>query len=81
MKKIHNTRGKTEETLTIACTATLEAASIKDDIIEDILKIMEREKATENKQKELETNDFCKKNPMAIGVEGSGNLYYKRSGD
>ncbi|CAG8774551.1 38625_t:CDS:2, partial [Gigaspora margarita] len=71
MKKIHNTRGKTEETLTKAHTATLEAADMEDDVSEGISgsssmnptftdwsEIIECEEATENQQKELETNDL-----------------------
>ncbi|CAG8767704.1 905_t:CDS:2, partial [Gigaspora margarita] len=75
-------------------TATLEAADTEDDVSEGISgsssmnptstdwsEIMEHEEATENQQKELETNDLRPENSTAMGMEGSGNLYDERSGD
>ncbi|CAG8677713.1 19648_t:CDS:2 [Gigaspora margarita] len=73
---------------------TLEAADMEDDISVGILgsssmnptstgwsEIMECEEATENQQKELETNDLYPENSMVMGVEGFSNLYDERSGD
>ncbi|CAG8483707.1 2957_t:CDS:2, partial [Scutellospora calospora] len=92
MKKVHNTRSKSEETMNTLQTATLADTNAKvhaslttsspnttGSTYSDWLEIMEHEAAAENQQEELETNNFRKENSSALTTESSGNFRDERS--
>ncbi|CAG8470960.1 43627_t:CDS:2 [Gigaspora margarita] len=92
MKKVHNTKRKSEEMIDTLQTTTLRDTNTSADIFPaltgsttmgsnslDWLEIMEHEAEIENQQKKCQMNNFHEKNSMTPAVEGSGNLCDRRS--